>query len=48
MDNVRVGQDSTFNVQGYAMKRPGDSSGGAPAGLVCNCRCTLVFHEEKI
>ena len=48
MDNVRIPQDDVFNVQGYAMKRPGDSSGGAPAGLICNCRCTLVFHEEKI
>ena len=48
MDNVRIPQDDFFSVQGYAMKRPGDSSGGAPAGLVCNCRCTLVFHEEKI
>ena len=48
MDGIQIQQDNAFSVQGYDMLRPGDSSGGAPAGLVCNCRCTLVFHEEKI
>jgi hypothetical protein len=48
MDGDRVLQDNDFNVQGYAMHYPGDSSNGAPAGLVCNCRCSMIFHEQRI
>jgi len=48
MDLVRVNQDSDFTVQGYKMNYPGDSSQGAPAGLVCNCRCSMIFHESRI
>ena len=48
MEGVRVDQNGDFNVQGYVMNYPGDSSNGAPAGLVCNCRCTTVFHEQRI
>ena len=48
MDLQRVPQDTDFSVQGYFMNYPGDSSKGAPAGLVCNCRCTMIFHEVKI
>tara|TARA_B100001250_G_scaffold252670_1_gene217284 strand:+ start:4658 stop:5674 length:1017 start_codon:yes stop_codon:yes gene_type:complete len=48
MDLKRVPQDTDFSVQGYSMNYPGDSSKGAPAGLVCNCRCTMIFHEVKI
>ncbi len=48
MDYDRVGQNDDFNVQGYAMNYPGDSSKGAPAGLVCNCRCSMIFHEVRI
>lgn len=48
MDTVRVNQDNDFTVQGYKMNYPGDSSQGAPAGLVCNCRCSMIFHESRI
>ena len=48
MDLVRVKQSSDFTVQGYKMNYPGDSSQGAPAGLVCNCRCSMIFHESRI
>ena len=48
MDGDRVGQFEDFNVRGYAMNYPGDSSKGAPAGLVCNCRCAMVFHEQRL
>jgi len=48
MDTVRVNQDNDFTVQGYKMNYPGDSSQGAPAGLVCNCRRSMIFHESRI
>ena len=48
MDMIRVNQNSDFSVRGYKMNYPGDSSQGAPAGLVCNCRCSMIFHESKI
>ena len=48
MDYERVDQNEDFNVQGYLMNYPGDSSKGAPAGLVCNCRCSMIFHEVRI
>ena len=25
-----------------------DSMQGAPAGLLCNCRCSVVYHEKKV
>ena len=48
MDLIRVNQEEDFSVQGYFMNYPGDSSKGAPAGLVCNCRCSMIFHEVRI
>ena len=48
MDGVRAPQNGDFNVYGYTMNFPGDSSGGAPAGLVCNCRCSMISHEVRI
>lgn len=48
MDGIRIGQNETFNVRGYKMNYPADSSKGAPAGLVCNCRCAMVFHEMRL
>ena len=44
----RVGKNSSFRVGGYKMFYPGDSSQGAPAGLVCNCRCSIIYHEKRI
>tara|TARA_R100000808_G_C2145647_1_gene153487 strand:- start:89 stop:1102 length:1014 start_codon:yes stop_codon:yes gene_type:complete len=48
LDGDEVQQDEMFVTQGYQMKYPGDSSNGAPAGLVINCRCMLVYHEKKM
>jgi len=48
MEGVRVGQNEDFNVRGYLMNYPADSSKGAPAGLICNCRCAMVMHEKRI
>ena len=48
VDKQEVGENENFNVSGYAMKYPGDSSNGAPAGLICNCRCSVIYHEKKV
>lgn len=32
-----------FNVGGEKMLHPGDSSNGASASNICNCRCTVAF-----
>ena len=48
MDRIEVDKDATFNVQGYKMNYPADSSFGAPPRLVCNCRCTVIYHERRI
>ena len=47
-DGLEVGMNEPFIISGYKMNYPADSSGGAPAGLVCNCRCTLIYHEKRI
>lgn len=48
LDGVRVGQDQPFKVSGFNMFYCGDSSKGAPPRLVCNCRCSLIYHEVKL
>ena len=48
LDGDEVEQTESFVTQGYQMKYPGDGSNGAPAGLVINCRCMLVYHEKKM
>jgi uncharacterized protein with gpF-like domain len=40
LDGQRVATDKPFEVAGYKIKYPGDSS--APACMVYNCRCTMV------
>lgn len=42
-DGQRVGLDEKFDVGGYRMKYPGDTS--APGWLVYNCRCTTITVE---
>ena len=39
--------DAAFMVGGYPLMHPGDSSMGAPAGLVVNCRCVLTFEVRR-
>ena len=46
VEGDQVPQSEDFNVMGYAMSHPGDSR--APAGLVCNCRCSMIFHEVRL
>tara|TARA_X000001388_G_scaffold77519_1_gene78732 strand:+ start:1595 stop:3256 length:1662 start_codon:yes stop_codon:yes gene_type:complete len=48
VDKQEVGENENFTVAGYSMKYPGDSSNGAPAGLICNCRCSIIYHEKKV
>lgn len=43
----RVPLDMPFTVGGYEMMFPNDSSLGAPAGEVVNCRCVLAFDDGK-
>jgi hypothetical protein len=38
--------DDTFVVGGYHMDHPGDWSGGAPAALIVNCRCTMRYEVQ--
>ena len=44
-DGQRVQKNGFFNVGGYNMKYPADSSGGAPGKEIINCRCSLIYHE---
>jgi len=48
MDRIEVDKNDTFNVQGYEMKYPADTSYGAPPRLVCRCRCVVIYHERRI
>jgi uncharacterized protein with gpF-like domain len=45
--------DEPFNIGGYAMMRPGDSTTQnkngvvAPASMICNCRCVLGHSAKR-
>lgn len=43
-DGQTVALDNDFTVGGVAMAHPHDTT--APAGQVCNCRCTLIYQDE--
>lgn len=36
-----------FDISGEKLDYPGDSSLGASAGNIVNCRCTLTFHTKR-
>jgi hypothetical protein len=44
-DGQRVQKNGYFNVGGYNMLYPADSSGGAPGKEIINCRCSIIYHE---
>ena len=46
-DGQRVNKVANFKVGGYNMRYPADSSQGAPAGEIVNCRCTVIYHEKR-
>lgn len=43
VDNVTIGIDDAFDVEGYAMKYPCDTSDNPDASLVVNCRCICQY-----
>ena len=47
VDGARVNYEQFFSVGGYKMSYPGDSSFGAPANLVVNCRCDTIYHRKR-
>ena len=38
---------AAFTVGGYRMMHPGDSSMGAPAALIVNCRCVMSYDVAR-
>lgn len=47
-DGQRMGINSPFNVDGDRMNTPGDSSLGASAGNIINCRCIAAYIVKNI
>jgi|GEM_PF-1009166 len=43
VDSAPIPIDDLFSVGGEKMSQPGDSSNGAKAHNICNCRCTVAF-----
>ena len=43
----RVALADVFRLGGYRMQYPGDSSFGAPAQLIVNCRCVLSYEIRR-
>jgi hypothetical protein len=43
IDTTPIPMDQPFEVGGEKMMQPGDSSLGAKAHNICNCRCTVAF-----
>lgn len=46
-DGQTVGLNEAFEVGGSRLLFPGDSSMGAEAGEVCNCRCTQTYEPAS-
>jgi hypothetical protein len=47
IDGKRVQFTKQFVVGGYKMDYPADTKYGATAGLVVNCRCSLIYHRKR-
>lgn len=47
IDAEMIDLQALFVVGGFNMEYPGDSSHGAPAKEICNCRCSLVFRVKR-
>ncbi len=45
-DGQRQPLDTPYTVGGASLMFPGDSSLGAPASELCNCRCTEGYHTD--
>ena len=48
VDGDEVPIDQPFEVGGYQMMHPGDSSMGAPAEEVINCRCSVSYRIDYL
>lgn len=44
VDRVKVGINDDFDVDGYPMAHPGDTTNDPPADLIVNCRCWLTYE----
>lgn len=47
-DSIEVNVTEPFTVGGELLMRPGDTSMGASAGNIINCRCSAVYSQEQI